>query len=388
VPGPAPRFAGGDDSPDGLLTLELGTTLVSSAATNPGVKRGATTAQGLAPAAQMAQAAVQVTTTPDAEISVSMGHEGNLIHDLDAAFGAMVEMPNGASRRKPVEPPPPNGSISELRDLFAQLAANHMRQVREFMIGVKWGEAPRDWIPICEPAVASLLRAAKEMELADLCSALEAYRDALAQAAEASGATIGEGTREPLMLAYTKLVILMPEAFGLEGERGRRETIIVHALLQQVPEVRKVTIDKIYAAGLTNLDNLFLARPDEISATTGIGEDLASSIVEKFQRYRREIASLADATRASERKRLGELAAELRALHTEFERASSGWSDDERAEKKKFRQARAEALLQVKVLLARLGEVDRLAKIERLPFERKIVELEAYLREAKEASVP
>ena len=52
------------------------------------------------------------------------------------------------------------------------------------------------------------------------------------------------------------------------------------------------------------------------------------------------------------------------------------------------RTARAEALLQVKVLLARLGEVDRLGKIERLPFERKIEHLEEYLREAKEAPVP
>jgi hypothetical protein len=238
--------------------------------------------------------------------------------------------------------------------------------------------------------VASLLRAAKEMELADLCSGLEIYREALGRAAVADGTTITGDARDTLMAAYTKLAESMPDAFGLEGERGRRETIIVHALLQQVPDVRKVTIDKIYAAGLTNLDNLFVARPDEISATTGIGENLASEIVERFQRYRREIASLADSTRASEKKRLAELAAELRALHQDFERAASGWSDDERADKKRFRQARAEALLQVKVLLARLGEVDRLNQIERLPFERKIESLEQYLRESKskEASVP
>jgi hypothetical protein len=299
----------------------------------------------------------------------------------------MVERQNGAAPRSR---PPSGAKVSELRELFASLAANHMRQVREFMIGVKWGEAPRDWIPICEPAVASLLRAAREMELDDLCAALNGYREALGVAAAAEGTTITGTTRDSLMAAYTKLSDSMPEAFGLDGERGRRETIIVHALLQQVPDVRKVTIDKIYAAGLTNLDNLFVARPDEISATTGIGENLASRIVEKFQRYRREIASLADSTRAAERTRLAELAAELRGLHQEFERAASGWSDDERAEKKRFRQARAEALLQVKVLLARLGEVDRLGRIERLPFERKIADLEQYLRESKskDASVP
>jgi hypothetical protein len=380
-----------DSGLDGLLTLELGTSPGRTPNAGTSKRIPTKTAPGLAPAAKAAEAAA-VRAAVDPEVTSSFQHEANLQSDLDAAFGALVEVPNGVSRAHGRLPAPAHsdGAVSEVRELFASLAANHMRQVREFMIGVKWGEAPRDWIPICEPAVGSLLRAAKEMDLADLCVALDGYREALARAAETSDATIAESTRVSLMTAYAKLADLMPQAFGLDGERGRRETIIVHALLQQVPDVRKVTIDKIYAAGLTNLDNLFLARPDEISATTGIGENLASRIVERFQKYKKEIASLADATRAAERKRLGELASELRALHQDFERAARGWSDDERADKKKFRQARAEALLHVKVLLARLGEVDRLGRIERVPFERKIEQLEEYLREAKEneAAVP
>jgi hypothetical protein len=306
-----------------------------------------------------------------------------LLSDLDDAFGAIVDSANGTHRSmRPSASPPPNATIAELRELFGSLAANHMQQVRDFMIGVRWGEAPRDWIPICEPAVASLLRAAKEMDLADLVKALETYRDALRRAADATGTTIAGSTRDGLIAAYNKLADLMPEAFGLDGERGRREAIIVHALLQQVPEVRKITIDKIYAAGLASLDNLFLAKPDEIAATTGMSESLATRIVEKVQRYRQEIASLADATRTAERKHLAKLATELRELHQQFESVSSAWSDDGHAKKKHLRQARSVALLQVKVLLARLGEVDRLAQLERLPFERKIEQLEGYLQEA------
>ena len=50
-----------------------------------------------------------------------------------------------------------------MRELFAELAANHMRHVRDFMIDVKWGEAPREWIEICVPAVTSLKRAAERV---------------------------------------------------------------------------------------------------------------------------------------------------------------------------------------------------------------------------------
>jgi hypothetical protein len=345
------------------------------------------------PQPQQAAPAVQPRSTPIHEPEVDQSWSippakqetdpTNLLKDLDEAFGAIVDSANGTRRSmRPSASPPPSTSIAELRELFSSLAANHMQQVRDFMIGVRWGEAPRDWIPICEPAVASLLRAAKEMDLTDLAKALEMYRDALSRAADATGTTIAGTTRDGLNAAYGKLADLMPEAFGLDGERGRREAIIVHALLQQVPEVRKITIDKIYAAGLASLDNLFIAKPDEIAATTGMSESLAQSIVEKVQRYRQEIASLSDATRSAEKNHLAKLATELRELHAQFESVSSAWSDDGHAKKKHLRQARAVALLQVKVLLARLGEVDRLAQLERLPFERKIEQLEGYLQEA------
>lgn len=376
---PLPR----EEPPDELLTLELGSSRGSS---NPPftarLPSNNPTPHGLTPFAQTVNATVE--PPPASPMFTDLDPVGTLVNDLDAAFGAIVESTNGAARRfRPSESPPPNAQVAELRELFTALAANHMRQVRDFMIGVKWGEAPRDWIVICGPAVTSLQRAAKEMELVDLHEALEGYSVALRSATEAGGSTIAGEARDGLLLAYARLTELMPDAFGLEGERGKREAIIVHALLQMVPEMRKNTIDKMYAAGLSSLETLFVAKADEISATTGIGEDLAATIVEKIRQYREESVKLADATRAAERQRLGEVAIEMRGLHEQFELAASDWSDDAHARKKRLRQARADALLQVKVLLARLGEVDRLGDLERLPFERKIEQIEGYLREAK-----
>jgi hypothetical protein len=383
------------EGPNGPLTLDLGSSSMHGEANFKNFKfQGAPMNPQQQPAAAARPAPVH---EPEIDQSWSVppapapDATNKLLSDLDEAFGAIVDSANGTRRSiRPSAAPPPTASITELRDLFSSLAANHMQQVRDFMIGVRWGEAPRDWVPICEPAVASLLRAAKEMDLTDLAKALEAYREALSRAADATGTTVAGPTRDGLIGAYNKLADLMPEAFGLDGERGRREAIIVHALLQQVPEVRKITIDKIYAAGLASLDNLFLAKPDEIAATTGMSESLAERIVEKVQRYRQEIASLADATRSAERNHLAKLANELRDLHQQFESVSSAWSDDGHARKKQLRQARSVALLQVKVLLARLGEVDRLAQLERLPFERKIEQLEGYLQEAhgQKAAVP
>ena len=53
--------------------------------------------------------------------------------------------------------------------------------------------------------------------------------------------------------------------------------------------MRKNTIDKIYAAGLSSLDTLFLAKADEIAATTGIErEPRVEPSSRRSGRYREE----------------------------------------------------------------------------------------------------
>lgn len=313
----------------------------------------------------------------------------SLLGDLDEHFGAIVE--NEFQQARPGQDHTA-GDLGEVRALFAELAAHHMRSVRDFMIDVKWGEATQDWLPVCEPAVRSLHRAADRLEIAELTAALENFANALSDANKpeaADGKTLTTETRDKLLTAYDKMIELMPQAFALEMDRSQREAVILQSLLLQIPDVRKVTIDKLYAANLTSLDVMFIASVDEIVQTTGIEKWLAQRIVDRFQAYRHEMkAGGVDATRSGEHDKLTMLAAELKTQHAAFEDASAAWMGDAAARRKQMRQARHATLLQIKVLLARLGEVDRLQAIERLPFEQKITELEAYLESARDKYVP
>jgi hypothetical protein len=215
----------------------------------------------------------------------------------------------------------------------------------------------------------------------ELCAALQAYAAELQRAAGQPEGMLGPESREALVVAYGRLSEHLPEVFALEGERDRREAIIVHALLEQVPDVRRLTIDRMYAAGLTSLETLFLAKTDDIAATTGIGETLAARIVARFAAYKVEASELVDPSHRAECERLSGLARELRRLNERFVALADAWADEAPAEKKRLRRARTEILLQAKVLLARLGEVDRIALLERLPFARKIENIEAFVRE-------
>src|ERR1019366_1245119 len=198
---------------------------------------------------------------------------------------------------------------------------------------LRWSEPTTDWLPICEPALRSLRRAADKLDLTDLCESLDRFSTTLGETIASGAKTIAGGSRETLLARYDELSRLMPQAFALDLDRTQREAAILQSLLLQVPEVKKVTLDRMYAAGLTTLEAMFLANPGDIAATTGIAEPLARRIVERFRAYREQ------------------------------------------------------TLLDIQVALARLGEVDRLGQLERLPFEKKLAHLESFLEEARDKYV-
>src|SRR5580704_9686612 len=303
--------------------------------------------------------------------------------DLDAGF---------ASMERPAATPGTHSAamtdLAEVRLLFAQLAANHVRQVRDFMIDLRWSEATIDWLPICEPALRSLRRAADKLELTDLCEALDRFSGSLGEATASGAKSIAGAARDALLARYDELGRLMPQAFALDLDRTQREAAILQSLLLQVPEVKKVTLDRMYSAGLTTLEAMFLANPGDIAATTGIAEPLARQIVDRFQAYRAQVkATVPDATRARDRERIAELTARLRRECDDYERAADSWSRGSGDQKKELRKVREQTLLDIQVALARLGEVDRLAQLERLPFEKKLAHLESFLEEARDKYV-
>jgi hypothetical protein len=273
--------------------------------------------------------------------------------------------------------------LEEVRALFAELAVNHVRPVRDFMIDLRWGDATVDWVAICEPALRSLARAADTLELGEVRAALDRFGEGLASAQGDAMRTLGGERRDQLLARYDELSRLMPQAFALELDRTQRESVILRSLLLQVPGVKKITLDKMIAAGLSTLEAMFLATPADMAATTGIALPLAERIVQRFGVYRDQVrATVPDATRAGERERLAELTSRLRREHEEYESVSQSWSLEASDRKRQIRKTRAQTLCEIQVALARLGEVERLARIERLAFDAKVAELEVFLEEA------
>jgi hypothetical protein len=72
----------------------------------------------------------------------------------------------------------------------------------------------------------------------------------------------------------------------------------------------------------------------------------------------------------------------LSAQNDEYSHASTGWTEDARARKNEVRKLRDQTFQRIKVALARLGEREQLARLDKLPFDERISMLDRYLSAA------
>ena len=269
-----------------------------------------------------------------------------------------------------------------VEQLFADIAANYARPVKNFIFELKRGTATREWIDICRPAMHGITRAAEGMGLSLAAQRMVDFEAALSLAQSSEQRVLSGEIRDLLLWCYEDLIKAMPNAFVVGEEEQEREGIIINSLLMQVPDMGRVTIEKLYRAGLTSLDTLFLAKRDDLAVATGIAPMLSERICEKFQAYRAELeGNSRDVADSGQRTRLAEMLADFRHQHDSFQRASDNeWSDPALAsEKREYRQQRQSSLLQINVVLAEMGELELVNEIQKLSFERRIRRLDDFL---------
>ena len=273
------------------------------------------------------------------------------------------------------------GAQRIVEQLFADIAANYARPIKNFIFELKRGTATKEWVDICRPAMQGITRAAEGMGLHLAAQRMIDFEAALSIAERNEQRVLSGEVRNLLLWCYDDLVKVMPKAFAVgEKERQQREGIIINSLLLQIPDVGRVSIDKLYRAGLTSLEALYLARRDELATATGIPKDVCERICAKFQAYRSGL----EASRAGDfcqKSRLGEFVSELRRLHEGYVRASE--DPDLANEKKELRQQRQSCVLWINVILAESGELDFVNELEKVSFERRIERLEEFLRKSQ-----
>ena len=271
--------------------------------------------------------------------------------------------------------------LAAVRAVFNDVAAVHVAQVRDVMLELRYGDAEPAWMESTKPALKSLRTMAAQMDLVDLCAALDefcaAVETAIARRAPAED-------KPELLRRYQRLVELIPQAFELDGERDRREPIIIEALLFQIDGVERPVVDKLFAVGLNRLEALMKANVDELAVVSGIRHEVATAIVAQLKSYKAGAQTVLSAPDPmSERRQLHDLLIMMSLQNDDFTRVSKEWTDAARASKRDLRKQREHTYQRIKLSLARLGEREQLASLERQSFVERIASLDRYLSAAR-----
>jgi hypothetical protein len=265
----------------------------------------------------------------------------------------------------------------ELRDLFAGIAAGYIQPVKEFITELRRGNYSREWLDVCQPAIAGIIRAADSMDFQPLSKRLASFEKLLAAGTrEGENRKLARQWKLQVLVAYSELEEFLPATFLIPSTPVSSEGIIINSLLKQVKGVGQGTIKKLFAAGMTSLSNYQHATPGDLSAAAGIKKYLAERICEAFRLYSDENrTSVAPSLRADQ---LAEAVAELKQKQFLFKRATldEWYRRSDSAEKRRCRKERQAAMWRINVLLAESGEIDFLNEIKNLIFDKRIERLQ------------
>lgn len=259
--------------------------------------------------------------------------------------------------------------------MFCEITRSYIAPVRRFIEQLRRAPAPAAGLDLHRPAMEMVVRAAERLPVGDLVSRLSRFTAALQGAVESRERTIDEPHRARILDAYAALERALPAAFRIEEGGNPAEDVILLSLLRQIPDVGTVTLDKIFGAGLTSIEQFAEATPRDLAVTAGISESLATRICVRVQGYLMSRTPLDDgAARAEAGAKLGALVAELREAHKAYEALRR-----EDRVRWAHRRRRLDLSLAIQVALAELGERGLLDALAPLPYEKRLDRLARYV---------
>jgi hypothetical protein len=282
----------------------------------------------------------------------------------------------------------------QLQELFANLISSYAQPIKGFIKELRDGYASKEWLTICSQALELIDNAAFSMNYNDLSQAINNFSSLLKSVKESSDRLISGDKKKEILESYTQLVICLPQAFSLEDDIlsiiSSREGMIIQSILKQVKQVGTTTIRKLFAAGLTTLEQYYQARPSEVALLANIKPWLAERICEQFQTHLEENKNISQALNGKTyKKKLKNLVEELKRQQFLFKKATleDWYSQQDSEQKKQRRRNRQQVMWQINAVLAEQGTPVSMAflkELKKLVFERRIERLESYLLQISE----
>jgi hypothetical protein len=329
---------------------------------------------------------------PFDEFALSDEFLDELVDGLDAALDASVVGPEPAAAEAAapvrfdvaaIEPGSVSLSAAEesaLKELFAQIASSYVGPITDFVGKLRVGPVTTGWVDLCLPAVQSMVRASSSMGYGNIEGALGAF-GALLEEVRSGSAVVDGDDRARVLASYQRLADLLPATFPVvePDPNAESESVILNSLLKQIKGVGRVTIGRLFAAGLVSLEAYYVAEPSDLAAAAGLRPSLAATICERFRTYR-DVSELA-ADPDIVLRRLESHVQDLRAAQFEYKKATleEWYTHAPSRAKARARRARQQCMWKINVALAELGELEFLNEIKDDIYDKRIGRLQAFV---------
>lgn len=312
-----------------------------------------------------------------------------IVSNIDSSLDSVVQV--GASLQTAISGEADyhiQSDDKQLKELFANLVASYTQPIKGFIKELRDGHASKEWIDLCKPSLELMDNAAFSMNYSELSQTLGNFSRLLFSIKNSSDRLISGEKKKEILAIYDQLVTCLPQAFSLEDDvlaaiSSSREGLIIQSILKQVKNVGATTVRKLFAAGLTTLNQYYQAGPSELALLANIRPWLAERICEQFQQYQKDFQQ-SDAN--LHKKKLFHLIEELKRQQFLFKKATleEWYSQQESDEKKQRRRNRQQVMWQINLALAEEGSpsaMSLLKELRKLVFERRIERLEKHLAE-------
>jgi hypothetical protein len=264
--------------------------------------------------------------------------------------------------------------------LRVELPRAELKLLADFAVHLAIGPVSGLWLMEAKPAVAVLKSAAQEGELKDLVAVLDRLEPALMAA---SGQRIEGDARQTLLGKLQPLERWLPTSKDIATDKTDRERLILDQLIAQISGMHPSSRRRLEDRGYASLERLRGASADKLVQDVDLSRQHAGGLLAAFQIYYDERLERPPVAGRGLERCVNDAVSLLEQSAVEFDHACDG-DDSER--KRSARKQRAQAVANVNLLLAELGQDELLDQMVRCSVQERVERLKQWLSTASHGS--
>jgi hypothetical protein len=168
----------------------------------------------------------------------------------------------------------------EIREIFGTSFPQYLQPVEEIIEQVLSGKGDTESLNALDGMLASLQAASLQMGFEDIHNLLNHLHKQVSKLDCASGDPVPADAREAILGDVLELRDLADKMGGGGPAGSGQHQNTIFTALKGKEGIGDLVLRRLSAAGLVTVDQLRMAKPDEIGAVTGLGPDIVQNLLE------------------------------------------------------------------------------------------------------------